>query len=331
MAVLLITLLPSSVLALRFDTHVAPSGARVLVVRDCGGMTDQNPTFKAEDKSKACNASESSFTARGKQEDGTFYEGDEVLLDRLLAQAERANKPYQEVWLFSGGGDVDAGVGIARSLRNHRATVRVPANYRCVSSCTLAFMGGLFRYVDDGGKYEVHSASSWLQPEGSDRHRLLQAVAKDPEEGLPALAENIRISARYQAIRFFYLFENTLLLMTKHEQFKEDDAVFRSWAEGNLPPLAYAQKGSRELQTDIARVKSEGVGGLQDILMRLEREQTLEAIPAIRATLPSDLPYREAAFQMIRSMYQTSIKETSLMNRVTMLKQGYITADFDKP
>src|SRR5262249_30512723 len=85
------------------------------------------------------------------------YAGDSAVLAYMLGHDR-----YDEVWLWSGGGEVIAGIGIGRLLRARQATVRVPDGATCASSCTIAFMGGLFRYLDIGSKYLVHSASGYM-------------------------------------------------------------------------------------------------------------------------------------------------------------------------
>lgn len=75
-----------------------------------------------------------------------------------------------EVVLNSPGGNLYAGLEIGRVIRKHYLNTRVgirvkpkdPANDYdivpggCYSSCTYAYLGGVFRYLNDGSHYGVH-------------------------------------------------------------------------------------------------------------------------------------------------------------------------------
>jgi len=70
---------------------------------------------------------------------------------------------FREVWLNSGGGNLDEGFKMGRILRARQAFVRVAEGMSCVSSCSVAFLGGVVRVVDPGATYEVHMFSSYSQ------------------------------------------------------------------------------------------------------------------------------------------------------------------------
>src|SRR5258705_13190166 len=116
---LLVSALPAH--ALMFQEQQLESGQWILWVRDCG---------KQGFKDKSCQEFQTAFS-----------KGD---ADRLrLAISSK----YTEVWLVSGGGNLDEGVKVGEVLRAAQATVRVPRGYRCVSACTVAFLGGAFRVI----------------------------------------------------------------------------------------------------------------------------------------------------------------------------------------
>lgn len=68
---------------------------------------------------------------------------------------------YDEVWMCSNGGRVSQGKSLGRKLASVRATVRVPSGFQCVSSCTIAFLGGFVRIIEPEAKYIVHASSSF--------------------------------------------------------------------------------------------------------------------------------------------------------------------------
>ena len=85
--------------------------------------------------------------------DGAINTGDSQRLDAALKSAGRID----EVWLHSTGGVAAEGPLIGRVLRAHNLATRVPANYICVSACSIAFLGGVVRRIDPGGIYGVHT------------------------------------------------------------------------------------------------------------------------------------------------------------------------------
>ena len=57
-----------------------------------------------------------------------------------------------EIWFDSPGGDIREALLIGRAVRARRAFTRIPAGARCVGACAEAFLGGVAREVDDGGR-----------------------------------------------------------------------------------------------------------------------------------------------------------------------------------
>jgi hypothetical protein len=73
-----------------------------------------------------------------------------------LQDALKANDPVQEIWLRSPGGDARAGNDAGKLIRASMIPTRIPAGWACFSACNFVFMGGVARYVDDGGLFIVH-------------------------------------------------------------------------------------------------------------------------------------------------------------------------------
>lgn len=76
-----------------------------------------------------------------------------------VQSAIRRTNSYDEIWLCSGGGSVQEGYKVGRTLNSVRAKVRVPDGFSCVSSCTNAFLGGYLRTIDRQGAFGIHSSS----------------------------------------------------------------------------------------------------------------------------------------------------------------------------
>jgi hypothetical protein len=68
------------------------------------------------------------------------------------------------VWLNSPGGNLFAGMQLGRTIRKRGASTHI-IDYRtllageCFSACSLAFLGGVYRFNDNGARYGVHRAS----------------------------------------------------------------------------------------------------------------------------------------------------------------------------
>lgn len=72
-----------------------------------------------------------------------------------LAQAGNVD----EVWLSSPGGNMAEGMKIGRLIHQKGLAVRIPAGRACISSCSLAFLGGAIRIIEPGGHYGIHMFS----------------------------------------------------------------------------------------------------------------------------------------------------------------------------
>ena len=84
-------------------------------------------------------------------------------VDKLAALIVRER--VDEVLFNSGGGDEPAGLAIGRLIRKHGLATRIPARMRCASACADAFLGGIARRVDPGGRYGIHMPTGVRDPE----------------------------------------------------------------------------------------------------------------------------------------------------------------------
>jgi hypothetical protein len=80
---------------------------------------------------------------------------DEAVPERLK-EALAAEPDISEIWLRSAGGNARAGNEAGRIIRATMIPTRLPAGWACFSACNFMFMGGVVRYVDDGGQFIVH-------------------------------------------------------------------------------------------------------------------------------------------------------------------------------
>jgi hypothetical protein len=80
---------------------------------------------------------------------------DDNLLPRLNAAIE-SNKPVDEIWFRSPGGNARIGNQAGAAIRKLGIPTRIPAGWACFSACNFLFMGGPIRVVDPGGLFIVH-------------------------------------------------------------------------------------------------------------------------------------------------------------------------------
>ncbi len=299
---------------------------RILLLYDCDQIDDP------------CEEYENSFFV---QIQGSPYEGDPAAFRRYLREPG-----IREVWIVSGGGFVDAAIEMARDLRDSHIPVRVPNlakrlklpdttpfHSACVSSCTVFFMGGVIRSIDPGATYQVHSASKWQEmvtwkkdapsQVESFNHRIRE-MADKPDTGLADFAREEQREARTMAFQMLRVFQNTLLVPTRKPPEEEDPDRLEQEATLRPPPLTYA--GSRQEQQDINRIEAEGRAAVQDIMMRIEREQMASAIHWLESR--RDLGQRaDTALEMLRMMYMESIRETSTLSESELERRGYVTPE----
>jgi hypothetical protein len=300
----------------------------ILYVHDCGKVPEfDDDHVKRTDGKKGCDEWEESVEGPMKTSVG-MYPGDAKVLDQTLTAQEQKGHPYEEVWLFSFGGSLNEGIEVAKVLRRHHMTVRVPKGAQCISSCTVLFMGGYLRYVD--GTYRVHSGSAVMQGTTGDTPigGLIAEAQKDPDGTFKEIAEFEQIAQRSLARELERLFQNTLLIPFK-TYLPDDKNSFDAWAKSNPPHLAYLDPGNPQRAADVQRYKTEGAACMQDIAMRIERDSMTAAIADMQAIQPSLGKRAGPAIDMVAAMYMTSIKETSALSHETLLKMGYITEDIN--
>lgn len=256
--------------------------------------------------------------------DDCFAEGDTAKLAGWLQR-----RRFAEIWLNSGGGDLDEGIQIATLLRKNSATVRVPFLNRyvnglernvnsCVSACTVAFLGGWFRTVDSDARYEVHSASRYMS-DGRRIEAIYNRVLEDPVGELQRRALEMRKDERELAMRLFLVCQGALL-RDHNPRFVAAGPPEYQRQQISIPYLT-----DPTLTADAERIRHEGKPAVQQIMMRLERDFMSDAIDDIEKIKPVLGERTGPALAMLRAMYSSRITMTAELSPQTLLEMGYVT------
>lgn len=129
--------------------------------------------------------------------EGQIQSGEAGRLKAHLQKAMAQPGGISEVWFNSPGGDSEQGQAMGRVLRTLGVPTRIRPGAFCVSACSVAFLGGVFRTVETGGTYTVHMFSNFS---GLASDAKLKSTVKD----LQSLEKD---SARHAAQRYQYLLE----------------------------------------------------------------------------------------------------------------------------
>ncbi len=300
--------------ALKFDpvdpAKLPPGVRSALWVRDCGAQGFRDSRCAEHEKS--------------------FSKGDGARLAFVL------NTRYDEVWLASGGGNLDEGIAVGEVLRRAQATVRVPSGYRCVSSCTVAFLGGVFRYVDPDATYQVHAASRFLMQtlDGPSMRAVVENPAAELAEWASIISMGLTTSggrvpgSRERAQQMFTHFQRALHPLGQLPAALDASNRQRlaSWARA-APQSAY--RDAISLQADAERIQREGGPAAQEILMRLERDAMAQAIDELTQMVPGLGSRAGPALKILEAMYSSRITGTAVLSRETLVQMGYVTELFD--
>lgn len=278
--------------ALKF-APLTPDGRPVLLVYDCG-------LFKADGH---CLEHEEGFSGADRK-----YPGDAAVLDGALR--ERA---YSEVWLYSGGGDLAEGVKVGEVLRRHQAFVVVPDGSRCISACTVAFLGGVLRDVQQKGTYEVHAYSA---QGGLEYKEHLKFTHQDGEFALDKFVAWASATGQGWAKRLF-LYVQQMIGGAPNERLV-DGVLARA------PKYLETYRSRGTSRQDLARMRTEGVAATQEILMRIERESFESRLAFLKAHADELGPRSRPAIKMLEIMFSSRIAGTATLEQVTLKENGYI-------
>lgn len=274
----------------------------VLLVYDCGKLGFEGET------PDSCAPHERSFSGPTRYKNGTAYSGDAEALDRML----RSNS-FRQVFLASGGGNLDEGVKVGEILRRHNAYVVVPKGASCVSACTVAFLGGKIRDVEDGGSYVVHAYSGLL-------HASAEELAKySNPEGDFALDEFVKSGVQRGGVWAKRLIIYTQRMIGGSPQIREIDELMIS-----SPDYRAKYVASGGFKSDLDRIRREGPSTTQEIMMRIEREIFSSAIGHLKSNSSKIGSRGENAIVILEIMFSSRITGTATLDENTLRERGYI-------
>lgn len=261
-----------------------------------------------------------------------FAVGDSDHLRRVLRE-----RPVHEVWLVSGGGVLGEGIGVGRAIREHALatgrllTVRIPDGQRCVSACTVAFMGGVQRVKNPGATYEVHSGSVYMRLDAKadvwpDDDRTIPAAeaVREAERLLPRIAEAIwqRQLRSIAQLYDYFLDMHVNVPESRRRRTSDPRAIFQLVSTQARPPAFLTPEALAESARD---VRTGGVPVLQQRLMAMERESVRAILEAIDRHRDAIGPMADRAYHNVRLMYDTSsIIDTAPLSDGTMREFFYL-------
>ncbi len=291
---LFLLLFSQSVYALKFEPYVPDKSnpaRKVLLIRDCD--------VSVKDDCQEENEKRFSF-------------GDAEIL-RAFLSTDR----FAEIWIYSGGGDLEEGVKIGRLLREKRQFVRVPYGKRCISACTVAYLGGFLRTIDPGASYEMHAYSSLSRGVSS---QFIHNMDNNPEQTLREWALEEAREGREWAGKLMVYFQEML-------NGQPNRAAIKAATVGKITQsLPYFYDG--RLQQDVARFKIARELALQEIAMKIERESmaiAIEDLKAVQDTLGKRAP---DAIKILEIKFTSRITDTAKLNRSTLREMGFINVRF---
>ena len=211
---------------------------------------------------------------------GTFTAGDSIRLGDFLT----ANSPIAEVWFDSGGGDAAEGPKVGEVLRSHHLATRVASGYACISSCSMAFLGGTLRYVDTGALYGIHTfyddkaleEVAGLKSDDAMRNRLHKS-----EQGNAILAGEIQRYGQKMGIsRDFFpdvMFRQRSLIYVSDKQIVEMAAELKKRHTGD-EAVTFLRKLLADGVLYLSDDKDERSAQLQEFGDFLQREHTQDDV-----------------------------------------------------
>lgn len=158
--------------------------------------------------------------------EGQIQDGESGRLKTQMHKAMAQPGGISEVWLNSPGGNSEEGQAMGRVIRGLGVPTRIRSGAFCVSACSVAFLGGVFRTVENGGVYTVHMFSNFS---GLEANAKLKSSVRD----LQSLEQN---SAQYAAERYQYLLEMGISPSVAKHGFSVENSA------GSCPPRPVLKK-----------------------------------------------------------------------------------------
>jgi hypothetical protein len=112
---------------------------------------------------------------------GMILPNDAKRFEKMLGESG----PIAEVLFNSRGGSERDGLEIGRIIRQYGLATRIPAGAICASACADAFLGGIARRVEEGGRYGIHMPTIAGNPEAVQK--ILSLIDKERASGAPGV------------------------------------------------------------------------------------------------------------------------------------------------
>jgi len=147
-------------------------------------MDPDNPTCPSSPN--VSNLREMRFTVQERPGQSPVLLAEGMIDDRLIPRLQAALARFRgdEIWLRSPGGNAQIGNQAGRLIRSNNMTTRIPAGWACFSACNFMFMGGVVRYVDQGGLFIVH-----MFTHTGNREAIRQEVARGEDNTVGLIGE----------------------------------------------------------------------------------------------------------------------------------------------
>ncbi len=86
-----------------------------------------------------------------------------------------------ELWLNSGGGNVDAAYKIAKRVRDLKLLTRIPEGGICASACVDILLAGVIRFVEEDFSVGIHPGSAFRSEKLQDS--VIEEIQEEGREG----------------------------------------------------------------------------------------------------------------------------------------------------
>lgn len=108
---------------------------------------------------------------------GEFRSDEDQAFRRFLAgRRTRVEREPVAIYFNSDGGRLNGGIALGQEIRRRKLSTVVPVASTCASACVFAFLGGVVRQVEPGGRVGVHMATAQNSPEYLALLRRILAV-----------------------------------------------------------------------------------------------------------------------------------------------------------
>lgn len=308
--VILLTVLMESTVCfadLNFRLDVTNNGMKVLWVDDLICESSNSAEMNLRNSNGQCKYPNNSGKKGFGKQDGSRFE----------SAIRSFQGQFSEVWFRSDGGDLEAGKEIGRILRRYGLRVRVPGGAACISSCTVAFLGGDVRQVDHDATYQMHMFSAARGALDNEiKKRGLESVIN-----YGILEKGVQFDC--QPV-FEHVLKESVSLISYFYEIKGGDSQASEIKA--LEKADYDKHRCSNLQRmteDVAGIQRGGFAVMHNYYLGLELEagkQVLDAATKLSAS-GSNLKFRKTV-ALFNAMHASSIDRTFTLTRPQLKSLG---------